>query len=131
MTCRSSVMTKSLRIHRSACVVFTGLIVTIMIVAGSSNAQDSLWTQRYTGRIDADTMITVRINQDITADTTTDQRFLGYVAEDVRNHEGIITVPGGATVELVVRRATNGELRLDLSAISFFGQRYIIEDFAN
>ena len=120
-------MSKSHRTHRFGFLVFIELIATAMVFAGAAIAQDSLWTNQYTGRIDAETTMTVRVNEDIDAENSTDRVFLGYVAKDVKDAEGIITVPEGSAVELVVRRAANDELLLDLRAVTVYGRRYSVQ----
>jgi hypothetical protein len=115
------------RNHPSILILFIQLITISLFSAAAASAQDSLWTNQYTGRIDAETMITVRTNEDINADNSDGRVFLAYVAKDVRDSEGIITVPKGSAVELLVRKAASGELVLDLKSITIYGIPYSIE----
>lgn len=53
--------------------------------------------------------------------------FTGVVAQDVFTDTGLLAIPRGSNVELVVRVAKDQDLILDLDTIAVEGQRYVID----
>jgi len=79
------------------------------------------------GTIDAGTSITVRNNEEINAKDSDGRVFSGVVEKDVMNRQGMIAIPRGSEVEMVVKPTSNNEVALDLSSVSVNGHRYGVE----
>src|SRR5438093_2584006 len=78
----------------------------------------------YAQTIDAGTAVTIRTNENIEAKDTDGRVFTGVVDQDVRNRNGNLVIPRGSNVELLVRKASNTEVALDLDSITINGVRY-------
>ena len=72
------------------------------------------------------TSVPVRTTQDINVNNVNGQVFSGVVDQDVLDANGQVAIPQGATAELIVRKATNNELTVDLDSVNVNGQRYAI-----
>ena len=57
--------------------------------------------------------------------------FTGTVENDVRDAQGRLAIPGGATAELVVRRDADNDLVLDLDSVTVNGRRYGVDATRN
>jgi hypothetical protein len=77
--------------------------------------------------INPGTTVRVRTTQPVDQSTMDGRVFTGVVDADVRDNNGQLAIPRGATTELVVRRGPNNELYLDLDSITVNGQRYGVD----
>src|SRR5262245_57768761 len=68
--------------------------------------------------IEPGTAIPVRTTQAIDSSVQDGLVYTGTVDEDVRDRQGRVALPKGATAELVVRRSENNELVLDLDSVT-------------
>jgi len=72
------------------------------------------------------TTIEVRTNETIDAKKSDGRVFSGVVNQDVTDASGNIAIPRGSNVELIVKKASNKELTLDLEAVTVNTQRYAV-----
>ena len=72
------------------------------------------------------TSISVRTNETIDARKTDGRVFTGIVDQDVMDVNNHIAVPRGSNVELIVKKASNKDLTLDLESVTVNGQRYAV-----
>jgi hypothetical protein len=70
------------------------------------------------------TTVSVRTNEPIDVNTTDGRVFTGVVDQDVIDGNSRLAIPRGSSVELMIRRAPNNELALDLESVVVNGQRY-------
>jgi hypothetical protein len=77
--------------------------------------------------INPGTTVRVRTTQTVDQSTMDGRVFTGVVDADVRDNNGQLAIPLGATAELVVRRGPSNELYLDLDSITVNGQRYGVD----
>jgi hypothetical protein len=77
--------------------------------------------------IDPGTSVEVRTSQAVDQSSEDGRVYTGVVDQDVRDANGRIAIPRGATTELVVRRGPSDELYLDLDSITVDGQRYAVD----
>lgn len=77
--------------------------------------------------IDPGTTVQIRTTQTIDTSAVDGRVYTGIVDRDVRDTDGQIAIPRGATAELVVRRGPNNRLYLDLDSIDVNGQRYALD----
>jgi hypothetical protein len=117
--------TKSGTAQRSLIALLVMAVVWTMCLANSANAQGT--NRRPFGTIDAGTTITVRTNESIDTDDSDGAVFSGSVAQDVMDRRGNLAIPRGSDVELIVKRASNHELVLDLDSVTVNGQRYGVD----
>jgi hypothetical protein len=74
----------------------------------------------------------VRTSEDVNADSNMNGRvFNGVVDRDVLDANGRLAIPQGASVELMVRSASNNDFVLDLDSVMVDGQRYAISASPN
>jgi hypothetical protein len=73
------------------------------------------------------TNIAVRTNETIETHSRDGRIYYGRIVDDVRGNDGQVAIPRGSDVELIVRRARDNDLILDLESITAYGQRYAIE----
>ena len=116
--------------NRSVLIVLIELIATTLFFAGAVSAQGT-YRGAYSGTIDAGTTIAVRTNSDINTNKSDGRVYAGYVDQDVRDRAGNIAIPQGSDVELVVKRASDDDLVIDVDAISVNGHRFSIETEEN
>jgi len=76
------------------------------------------------------TLISVRTNETIETYSRDGRIYYGRVVDDIRGGEGQVAIPRGSDVELIVRRARDNDLILDLESITAYGQRYAIDTAA-
>lgn len=72
------------------------------------------------------TRISVRTNETITASSGNGRVYSGVVSSDVMGTDGNVAIPRGANAELMVRRAGNDEVAVDLESVSVGGRRYVV-----
>ncbi len=73
------------------------------------------------------TNLPVRTNETIETHSRDGRVYYGRIVEDVRGNDGQVAIPRGSDVELIVRRARDNDLILDIESITAYGQRYAIE----
>jgi len=79
------------------------------------------------GYIDPGTTVQVRTTDSIDESAVDGRVFRGVIDQDVRDAQGRLAIPRGATAELVVRRNTDDDLYLDLDSVTVNGQRYAVD----
>src|SRR5262245_61300210 len=117
---KTTMKIKSGTAQRSLVALLALAVVWTLCLANSANAQRT--NRRAFGAIDAGTTITVRTNEAIDSDDSDGRVFSGSVAQDVMDRRGNLAIPRGSDVELVVKRASNKELILDLDSVTVNGQ---------
>jgi hypothetical protein len=79
------------------------------------------------GIIPSGTQLSIRTNEAIDSKTATaGQQFSAVMAGDVLNSSGAVAIPKGSDVALVIRRATESDLVLDIDSLVVAGQRYVV-----
>jgi len=99
----------------------------MLVTPALVNAQS--WN--YVDPVPAGTTIQVRTTEAIDSQSLDGRIFKGIVENDVRDTEGRMAVPKGATAELVVRRGPDNELVLDLDSVTVQGRRYGVDATRN
>jgi hypothetical protein len=102
-------------------------LVTLLGVAVSSLSCTGIVNSQHMGSIDVGTTVRVRTNGEISVTEADGRVFSGTVAQAAINSDGLIEVPKGSDVELIVRRISNTELALDLESLKVNGSRYAVE----
>jgi hypothetical protein len=80
----------------------------------------------FVSRIDPGTIVVVRTEEWIDAHRLMGRTYPAVVQQDVVGDNGVIAIPRGSPVELVVRETSNDNLVLDLNAVTVNGQRYVV-----
>ncbi len=80
--------------------------------------------------IDAGSSILVRTNESIDVRNSDGRIFSGTVYRDVMDRNGMVVVPQGSPVELLVKSTSRRELLLDLDSLTVNGQRYAVSAYA-
>ena len=93
------------------------------VCASSASAQT--WTPL--NYIDPGTSVQVRTSETVDSSTVDGRVFTGVIDQDVRDSQGRLAIPRGATTELVVRRGPSDELYLDFDSVTVNGQRYAVD----
>ena len=104
--------------------IISGLAVAAVLSVPQLTAAQS-WTAL--SRIEPGTSITVRTTEPIDTQTTDGRVFTGTIETDVRDTQGRLAIPAGATTELVVRRGPDNELVLDLDSVTINDRRYGVD----
>ena len=106
----------------------TGVAAAAMLVAPAlGNAQT--WT--YINPIPEGTTLQIRTTETIDTQVMDGRIFRGIVDSDVRDVQGRLAIPRGATAELVVRRDSDNDLVLDLDSVTVNGRRYGVDATRN
>jgi hypothetical protein len=117
--------------YRFLTVFMAGAVLWALCLAGSASAQAIYQPGGIIGTIDAGTMINVRTNEPINARNAEGRVYSGVVNQDVLDRHGRLAIPRGSPAELIVRRASNRGLVLDLESVVVNGVRYGIESEAD
>ena len=72
------------------------------------------------------TSIAVRTNETIDASRSDGRVFTGVVDQDVTDASGRVAIPRGSNAELIVTKASNRDLTLDLESVTVNGERYAV-----
>jgi hypothetical protein len=72
------------------------------------------------------TSITVRTNEKIDAKKADGRVFSAVVDQDVVDAAGNVAIPRGSSVELLVAKASDKDLTLDLDSVTVNGRRYAV-----
>lgn len=102
-------------------------VASLLISPAIVNAQS--WN--YVDPVPAGTAIQVRTTEAIDSQTMDGRIFKGIVENDVRDVQGRLAIPRGATAELVVRRDADNDLVLDLDSVTVHGRRYGVDATRN
>ena len=102
-------------------------IVATMLAPQLAGAQS--WTAL--SRIDSGTSLQVRTTEPIESQAIDGRVYTGTIENDVRDNQGRLAIPAGATAELVVRRGQDNELVLDLDSITVNNRRYGVDATSN
>jgi hypothetical protein len=106
----------------------TGAAMAALLVSPAlSHAQS--W--KYLDPVPSGTTIQVRTTEAIDAQTMDGRIYRGIVESEVRDAQGNLAIPQGATAELVVRRGPDNELVLDLDSVTVHGRRYGVDATRN
>jgi hypothetical protein len=101
-------------------------ITALMCAPQLATAQ---WTALST--IEQGTAVQIRTTERIDSETQDGRVYIGTVENDVRDTQGRLAIPAGATAELVVRRGPDNELVLDLDSITINDRRYGVDATRN
>jgi hypothetical protein len=104
-----------------------GVAAAAMLFAPSAGAQS--WT--FVDPIPAGTAIQIRTTDAIDTQSIDGRIYRGTVENDVRDVQGRLAIPTGATAELVVRRVSDDEIVLDLDSVTINGRRYGVDATRN
>ena len=104
-----------------------GIAAMGILFAPSAGAQS--WD--FVDPIPAGTSIQIRTTEPIDTQSIDGRIYTGIVENDVRDAQGRLAIPRGATAELVVRRASDDEIVLDLDSITINGRRYGVDATRN
>ena len=106
----------------------TGVAAAALLAAPALGAAQS-W--EYINPIPAGTTLQVRTTEVIDTQATDGRIFTGTIENDVRDAQGRLAIPRGATAELVVRRDADNDLVLDLDSVMVNGRRYGVDATRN
>lgn len=101
----------------------------VAMLAAPSLAQAQAW--EYINPIPAGTTLQVRTTEIIDSQTMDGRIYRGTIENDVRDTQGRLAIPRGATAELVVRRDAENDLVLDLDSVTVNGRRYGVDATRN
>jgi hypothetical protein len=79
----------------------------------------------FLSRIDPGTIVRVRTQEWIDTHRYENRTFPAIVEQDVIGDNGVVAIPRGSAVELMVREAPGHNLALDLESLMVNGQRYV------
>jgi hypothetical protein len=106
----------------------TGAGMAALLVCPSVASAQS-W--KYVDPVPSGTTVQVRTTEMIDAQTIDGRIYKGVVENDVRDAQGQLAIPAGATAELVVRRDSDNDLVLDLDSVTVHGRRYGVDATRN
>ncbi len=104
-----------------------GIAAMGLLFAPAAGAQS--WN--FVDPIPSGTSIQIRTTESIDTQSIDGRIYSGTVENDVRDVQGRLAIPRGATAELVVRRASDDEIVLDLDSITINGRRYGVDATRN
>jgi len=100
-------------------------VALLMPTLGSAQSWD------YINPIPAGTSLQVRTTEPIDTQSMDGRIFTGTIENEVRDTQGRLAIPRGATAELVVRRDADDDLVLDLDSVTVNGRRYGVDATRN
>ena len=110
---------------------FARLTTAVAAVALLMPAVGSAQSWDYVNPIPAGTTLQVRTTEPIDTQSMDGRIFTGTIENDVRDTQGRMAIPRGATAELVVRRDADNDLVLDLDSVTVNGRRYGVDATGN
>jgi hypothetical protein len=114
-------------IQRNACLKSGALAIVALVCAPPlATAQ---WTAL--SSIEPGTSVQIRTTEEINSSAVDGRVYTGTIENDVRDAQGRLAIPAGATAELVVRRSPDNDLVLDLDSISINNRRYAVDATRN
>src|SRR5262245_14410958 len=96
--------------------ITTASVVALAALCGSQNASAQSSTAPST--IESGTSLQIRTTEPIDFQAVDGRVFTATVDEDVRDTQGRLAIPSGATAELIVRKTTDDDLVLDLDSVT-------------
>src|SRR5437588_689437 len=87
------------------------------IASAQNRAGDRNQNADRSARLEAGTIIPVRINETIDVQKGDNRVYAGIVDQDVQGDNGRLVIPRGSNVELIVRVSQNNDLILDLESV--------------
>ena len=105
----------------------SGAFVAIVCVPQVVGAQS--WTAL--SRIESGTSIQVRTTEQINSEAIDGRVYTATIESDVNDTQGQLAIPAGSTAELVVRRAEDNEMVLDLDSVTVNSRRYGVDATRN
>lgn len=99
------------------------------MLAAPAPAHAQAWD--YINPIPAGTTVQVRTTEPIDSPNMDGRIYKGIIENDVRDTQGRLAIPSGATAELVVRRDADNDLVLDLDSVTVNGRRYGVDATRN
>ena len=109
--------------RRTAMAAAAAMLISPQLAAAQS------WTAL--SRIEPGTTVQVRTTETIDAQSIDGRVYTGTIETDVRDTQGHLAIPAGATAELVVRRGPDNELVLDLDSVTINSRRYAVDATRN
>jgi len=109
------------RISQATALAALAMIWTLQPTVAAAQSRDAI------GYIEPGTTVQVRTSTTIDQSEVDGRVFTGVVDQDVRDANGRVAIPRGATTELVVRRGASDELYLDLDSVTVNGHRYGVD----
>ena len=106
----------------------TGVAAAALLVTPALGSAQS-WD--YVNPIPAGTTLQVRTTEAIDTQSMDGRIFTGTIENDVRDTQGRLAIPRGATAELVIRRDADNDLVLDLDSVMVNGRRYGVDATRN
>ena len=103
----------------------TASVIAVLTLCASQTAGAQSWTAP--SIIDSGTSLQIRVTEPIDSQAVDGRVFTGTVDEDVRDTQGRLAIPSGATAELLVRKTADNDLVLDLDSITVNGRRYGVD----
>jgi len=100
-------------------------VALLMPAVGAAQSWD------YVNPIPAGTTLQVRTTEAIDTQSMDGRIFTGTIENDVKDTQGRLAIPRGATAELVVRRDADNDLVLDLDSVTVNGRRYGVDATRN
>ena len=107
------------------------LTTAVAAVALLTPAVGSAQSWDYVNPIPAGTTLQVRTTEAIDTQSMDGRIFTGTIENDVKDTQGRLAIPRGATAELVVRRDADNDLVLDLDSVTVNGRRYGVDATRN
>ena len=101
----------------------------IAAMLGMPQLAGAQWTALST--IESGTTVQVRTTEPISSESIDGRVYTGTVENEVRDAEGRLAIPAGATAELVVRRGPDNDLVLDLDSVTINNRRYGVDATRN
>jgi Protein of unknown function (DUF3011) len=80
----------------------------------------------FVSRVDPGTIVVVRTQEWVAVHRRQDRTYPATVAQDVVGDNGVVAIPRGSPVELMVRESPDHDLMLDLESVFVNGQRLVI-----
>jgi hypothetical protein len=113
------------KLFRTTTMIGMSAIAALSLSTQLASAQD----RRDDGltRLVPGTTLVVRTNQMIDVDRRDTRVYTGRLDQDVFGTNGLIAIPRGAPVEMMVRVERDGDLILDLDSVVANGRRYAID----
>jgi hypothetical protein len=107
----------------------TTSVAAAAVLVAPALGEAQTWT--YINPIPAGTTLQVRTTETIDTQAMDGRIYRGIVESDVRDVQGRLAIPRGATAELVVRRGPDNDLVLDLDSVTVNDRRYGVDATRN
>ena len=105
----------------------SGAVMAMVCIPQFAHAQD--WTAL--SRLESGTSIQVRTTEQVKSEAIDGRVYTATIESDVRDTQGRLAIPAGSTAELVVRRADDNEMVLDLDSVTVNNRRYGVDATRN